>query len=640
MKDFSAYFTLEMKRFMSGRNILAWLIILLLLILQANAAAYYINNIPLKIKKHKQIQDNYFEITANYELYSRDGIKFLFIFSPACLLSNSTLIPPDLAAKVDSLVTVQIFNNFKGKSLVRQHNTTRLDIEGIISLLISLLALWYGFQSLYSRGYVMFLSSLRTDVKTFCCIVIARLILFFGAFFCVISMVYIVTKLRGVEFSLADHVGLGGSLLAALVMLLAFFFIGVFTGTFGRRPGTYIFLLAAWGILNFGVPWALGEAFEPRFPDSIIDYQTELDKYALLMDFEKKCEEKAGIFDRDELEVEREFAETYWNIDYKKINTVETGLKKLFRDQIRTYNTVCMFFPTTFFRQTVNEASSGGYINFLRFYDYVQEMQGRFVRFYIDRTYYNDVKQMVNFIKDDEDIFRAKSDLPAGYGLGIAINLVYVFMFLFASYYRFKRMLFPGSTDAPAYANINIALKGREIITIGTDRKDFIRQWVKLFFGRSRGLTWKVTLDNESIITGKRWDIIYIPCPGNIPGELKGRELVDLFQRLLQLPAKKIDKINEDLGTDILNKQFCEMEPLEKARIVLILVMQVQKQVYLFDDFAAGIPANLRQGLEKIVQVIPASGTLIIDIVFSECYWLNPDRQFTIAYKKGEYRVF
>lgn len=641
MNNFFAFHHLEFKRFIVKRNLVAWLIILFLMILQANSGVNEIKTIPQKIENQKKIQTEYFKIKSNYELYSRDGIKFFFVPTPNVIFSRNTVIPNDLNAKVDSLVTLSIHSNSKGKALAPGRWAGRLDLAGIISWLVSLLALWYGFQSFHTPEYQAFLSSMRSHGKAFFSIAISRLLIFFYGFLFTIAMVYLYIRLRGVEFTPADHAGLFSSLLAALVMLLFFFLIGVFVGTFGRRPGAYIALLAAWGILNFGIFFLLNSAVEPRIPDASMDYQVELDKYKKLMDYEKRCEKEAGEFDRKQIDIERIFAETYWRKDYPLISQEETKLKEYLRDRLEDYNIWCMCFPTTFYWATVNETSSRGYINYFRFYDYVQEMQAKFVRFYIDRVYYNDHTVLVNFIKDDEDIFRGTSCVPVGFVWGLFLNLGYGIILLFLTYFRSRYFLFPTVTNKTSFAKTVLDLESNKQITINADEEDFIRQTVNVFFGKSRGLNWQVSLDGESLLTAKQHDFIFIPHPKHIPGELKVIHVVTLFKRLFKLTGKNLEKITANMNKKTLDKKWEQTDMLTKLHLLLNLAVLSNRRVIVLKDFVFGLPPSQWEHLQETVASLDLQGKVLLDIISTGYIWLESvDIEYVVSYNDHYYKVF
>jgi hypothetical protein len=98
--------------------------------------------------------------------------------------------------------------------------------------------------------------------------------------------------------------------------------------------------------------------------------------------------------------------------------------------------------PTSFYTMACHELSGRGYGSYLEMYDYLLNLRRRFVRFWIDRVYYNDPSVLVNFITGDENVFRSRSLVPPNYWQGIALTVFYIILLSLASYLLFKRSLY------------------------------------------------------------------------------------------------------------------------------------------------------------------------------------------------------
>ncbi|NIM77922.1 MAG: hypothetical protein GTN82_04425, partial [Candidatus Aminicenantes bacterium] len=77
MSDFTAFFLKELKRFTGPRNLVVWLVFLIIVLVFVNTGVNDYKKVPEKEEKFKTIQSNYFEKTRDYEVYGRDGIKVL-----------------------------------------------------------------------------------------------------------------------------------------------------------------------------------------------------------------------------------------------------------------------------------------------------------------------------------------------------------------------------------------------------------------------------------------------------------------------------------------------------------------------------------------------------------------------------------
>ena len=563
----------------------------------------------------------------------------LLIPAPAVIFSGCNAVPSDLSMKFDSIVMLEIYNNYKGKALVEGLFQVRQGFAGIVLNLLTILALWYGFTSLPTRQYFKFLCRFRSQRLVFWSVVIARLLLFSSAFLVINGFLYAFARARGIVFSASDHIGIMGNLAAALVMLAVFFAVGVFFGKRGTSALSYILLFIAWYVLVFAIPGAMGAWAEKKLPDTIDDYQTELDNFETIVKFEIRAEAENKKFNRKNIVGARKIIKGFIENDYPKIHAHEGELKKRIESTIDTLSGISILCPTTFYMSSSNEMSSLGYLNFIAFYQYGREMKKKFVLFYIDRTYYHDPKVVVCFIKGNEDIFICSSRLPHYFLPGILLHLFYAAAILFFAYLRSGKWLFPSPKKPGQFNRIDInILKGR-IITFSVDRIEFINQLENAFFGKLKKLSWKIIMAGIDITTGLKREFAYLVNPRHLPGELKPIHLLSLFKRLLNLTNEEMDKIINDCGKNIMEKYFSVIDMMDKAGFLLALVEVRTPGIIVFNAFTEGIPGKSRGELAERVEKLAEKGALIIDIVCGESYWLEPDTRVTAAFDDCNYKV-
>jgi hypothetical protein len=94
--------------------------------------------------------------------------------------------------------------------------------------------------------------------------------------------------------------------------------------------------------------------------------------------------------------------------------------------------------PSTFYLSTANEISGKGYQNFIRFYQYIQNLKWKFIRFYIDKRYYSDSSKVESFIKGNENLFYSETFYPRCFLQGGQLTLLYIMGLFIVSYARFK----------------------------------------------------------------------------------------------------------------------------------------------------------------------------------------------------------
>jgi hypothetical protein len=636
---FYAFFLLECKRFIRPRNLVIWLCTLLLILFFVNKGINQYKAIPGKIQKFNQIQENYFKSMRNYDEYVHHGLKMLFLPSPCGILFQNTTVPGDPQARVDSLVTVQMVNNIKGKAAGSGIDNGKIDFSRIVIWLINLFALWNGYEALKTRDFILSLSGKGSRCRVYFSVVAPRLILFAGAYACMFGCVLLFIKARGIEFSPVDYTALSGYLLATQIMLLFFFFCGVIYGTFRSTAVSFACILGTLIVLGFLVPGLTAEIAGKNFPGTNEDYQTEMDKFKIVGEFENTSAEKHGQFDRGNMETAKKVIEGYRNNYFNKVVKREEQLMKRMQRAVHRTNRLAVLFPTTFFLLTGNEVSGKGYAGYMEFYDYVKKMWCNFSMFWIDRVFYHDPKVMVYFLKGDENIFRSKSRLPENFKTGVALQTFIIIILFFFSYVRFKKWLHPSPKKAGAFKKSAVDFNNGKQYTIKVDHIDFSRQLLNRFYGLDKGLKWKLSIDGKELLDIVKKDFFYIPNVAQIPGDIKVRDLLMLFKRLFKLPAPVTGEAKKTIDKKVMNSRFRKLENYDKAVVLLILSRLTGAGVYIFIDFAAGIPGSRRNDLADYTAILDKKDCLIIDMVSTDCYWLETREFITVAYRDGKYEI-
>ena len=636
---FYAFFLLEWKRFIKPGNMIIWLCSLLLISFFVNKGINQYKAIPGKIQKFNQIQLNYFKSMRNYDEYVHHGLKVLFFPSPCGVLFQNTTVPVDTQARVDSQVTVQMVNNLKGKAAASGIDNGKIDFSRIVIWLFSLFALWYGYESLQARDFILSLSGPGSRFRVFFSIVASRLILFAGAYACMFGCVLLFIKARGIQLSSADYKSLCGYLLATLIMLLFFFICGVIYGTFRSTAISFACILGTLIILVFLVPGLIGEIAGNNFPDANDDYQAEMDKFEIVGEFENKSAEKHGQFDRGNMEKEQNLIEMYRNNYFNKMVKREEQLMKRMQSAMDRTDRLAVLFPTTFFLMTGNEVSGKGYAGYMEFYDYVKKMWFDFAMFWIDRVFYYDPKVMVYFLKGDENIFRSKSRLPKNFKTGMALQTIVIIILFFIAYLRFKKWLHPAPKKADAYATAAIDFNNGKKYTIKVDHIDFTRQLLNRFYGRYKRLKWKLTIDEKDLHDILKNGFFYITNAAQIPGDIKVKDLLMLYKRLFNPPDPVTGEAIKAIDKKMMNSRFRKLDNYDKAVVLLTLARLTGARVYIFIDFAAGVPGSLRHGLWDYAAKLGAADCMMIDMVSTDCYWLETHEFITVAYRNGKYEI-
>jgi hypothetical protein len=456
------------------------------------------------------------------------------------------------------------------------------------------------------------------------------------------GLVFLFVWIRGITFSPGEFAIIAGFLLEALSYLGLFFFTGALIGLFGQTKIPIILLFISWFFLAVASHWIIAPTVTPEYLDTLKEYRNELDKINIFAEFEEYVQKQRGKFDESKREEAKVVIDDFWNNWYlKKIVPLEKKLRDMIAKAIEKDRRLSKFFPGPFFDMTANEVSGHGYESYMLFYDYTREMQKKFVRFVIDRAYYNDPKVMVNFIKNDEDIFYGKGTLPPNFRSGIIIQWVYALILMSACYFVYRARLFPRAKNPDAFENLELELKSGENTTVldSTDDEQMRPQMVNTFLGKNRELPLTITLDGKPFPISKKHCVIFVPQPRQIPGELKGKHLVRFFKGVFKLQEQDISQLEKETGKETLNKHFGKMKKEEIYRLVLSLFFLVKSPVYLFHNFSEGISDQLSQELFDLVEEKLPAGSMIIDITVSERKWTNQKHWCAVHLKERKYRL-
>ncbi len=643
MNNFFTSFQGEYKKHLYRINMIMWLIILVILLYMANSMVNVLNPNQEKSDAFQKIQKEYFRVIPNYEIYKAFGIDILYVMPTTSVISNETTIPDNLSSKIDAFSKIQTSNNIKGKDLASQGKGIKPCIAVIIKLLISLMAIWTGYEIVKKMDFLKTLASIWSCLKSFLYTTIPRFLLFILTFLLVMGIVFLFIWIRGVTFSSGDFYVIAGFLLYVVVFLGIFFFLGALFGMLSNKKTALLLIFISWFGINIASYWFIKPAVEPGFPDALKEYKTVLDKFKEYTDFEISAAQKYGKFDRNNMETARKVIEDLWENYYlKKIVPLEKKLRDMIARSIEKDRRISKFFPGLFFDMTANEVSGRGFESYMLFYDYSMAMQAKFVRFVIDRTYYNDPKVMVNFIKADEDIFYGKGSLPPNFWSGWVIQVVYLVLIIFAGYFVFMRKMFPKPKNARDFDNIKVEFTSGEnsIIKNNTRRLEFGQQLLNVFFGKCRDLLWKITIDGKSLLTGKKHDFIFIFKPDQIPDEWKIKHLLQFFKRLFQLDPKDLESLYtedpDEPRKKWLNKFYRELDIEKQAVLSVSLFMLVKKSIYVANNFSDYLPGTVCTDLYELLIEKQPQGSMIIDINRMDNQWIYSKLWQKFYYKKAD----
>lgn len=634
MRTFKSFFTFEFKRFMCKRNItiISLLLFFLLFFIQTGITQYDVtlkeNEEFKKIEKLKVAQ------YITYTQYGATGFRLLFAPSPISVFFANTGIISNMTAFLDSGPGLKIFNSLKGKNgFIKYFGFT--DFSGIILYFGSLLALLFGYESFHHKEYLKFLSSISGYRQVFFFIILSRVVLLILFLLLVLGISMALLAINEVNLSGNEYSQLFNLSLIIFLLLLFFFVIGTITSTMKSRVSGLLTLTIIWFVLVFFIPAAVHTIVSGKAELITPVYQFEMEKFKILMNFEQSALKKEGFFypGKKITNTERDIIEDYWNNGFKKIQSLEEEMQSQMKNNISFYQWFSNVFPSTFYFSAANDISSKGYENLMDFYRNAHELKRKFARFYINKIFYfSNYSKVESFIKGEENMFYGPSRLPANFGWGLFLNMLYIVGFLGISYFRVKKVMFMlANIEDAELTPLALKLKKGDFKVLESEGDLFKNQLFNLFSGekkelKKKGFAGQVFIDDTDIVQDKeKVDFIYICHPGDLPKSIKAGDFLSFLAGLMKIPK---NTLTEMAPPSVTRKKIGMLKKHEKGEIILAIIGMKKKDIYLVNNAAGGMPIEFAVRLKDNMVALKERGALVL-------YLTNDDLITVKSVKKG-----
>ncbi len=626
MKIFSSFFLLELKRLFSKRNIF---ILFLFFLLCQYLVQVRINEFQLKLENKTQfleIERTNSEKFINYNQYGTFGFRLMFI-PPAisAFFSNSAVIS-ELTAFVDSGVRLRIYNSLLGKNLFSDKNGGFKDLAGIILLFGTLMALYFGYDSFRYKEYIKFISSLSSTKRAYFSILFARLILLNVTFLFIISFSLFLTRLNGLHFSTTEYINFSVFLFLTVLLLSFFLVLGAIISCSKSNINAILTIISVWVTVTFLAPGIITNIVFQRAGLIESNFKVEMDKLQQLINFENRAIVQHGRFDPDKANTtrERHLVESYWEKEFKEIQHLEKKRNEKTLKNARTYQIFSIVCPTTFYIAMNNEISGLGYESFIDFYQYTQELREKFIHYYLQKAFYSNDKKVETFVKKNENVFVSKSRIPDIIIFGIILNLLYLAILFHFSFNRFRKYIF-GLPDQKYRELKELEMElmtGKTVVLLTADNR-ISGQLYNFFTGHDDEFDGVVMLDEEDIAAdGNREDFLYLCRPEEIPGDIKVKDFVKFFSRLLYVSKRENAQLYLDLQLDTVERKFfSQLSDAQKGRILLAAAVKKMSAIYMIHDLARGMPVDFVMEFIDILSRVKEDGAAILylsrDVLFA-----------------------
>jgi ABC-type Na+ transport system ATPase subunit NatA/vacuolar-type H+-ATPase subunit H len=562
----------------------------------------------------------------NYNQYGGYGFRLLFIPSPLSSFFNDSALFSDLTCHIDVGEKLNIYNSFKGEKIFSQRSGKLIDLSGVILLLGSLLALFYGYEFLRHREYLKFLSSFYGRGRSFGCFISSDIILLSLYFILIAASAAILLSIEVGNSTEIKYHYIFDFVFVMLLVLIFFFSIGTIIGITKSKFARFFIILVWVGSVYF-IPAALNNIVEVESGEITSNYKYELEKLNALMEFEKRAVkhyneviEKAKT-NKEKINIDKsikKIVNSYLTKEFKEIQNYDSQTERKMIPLVRHFQTLSIFFPSTFYFSVNNEISSRGYKNVIQFYQYAREIKKEFVDFYTDkradelitRLKKQTPKKVKSFINEtDKNIFKSKSQLPDNFGKGILVTIFWIVCSFSLSYSLYKKSLFSLQKEkVPGLSDLQIELNKGEsnvVLSSGQTMRNYL---YNVLSGKNKEFSGKVVVGGVNIVEEKmKTDFVYFCHPEEVPLSIKAGDFISFIGNSLNLSKKQLKDLSNKLNLKkIGEKNFNELKEKEKGDIFFEAVLLKKSKIYIIDNFTKGMPTDFIKEfigrLEKLVE--------------------------------------
>jgi hypothetical protein len=382
---------------------------------------------------------------VNYSQYGAYGFRLLYAPSPLIVFFGNSSVLQELESNIDVTEIIKVSHSFKGKNLFLYRGYFK-DFSGVIFLFGSLFMLYMGMSCFKSLAYVKFMVPKIGFYRYFFLTALSRLLVLSLLFLLLIGGCWLAAILAGVRFSPAEKASFAVFGLMALVYLDFFFLAGMaMTLVFRFRSHVFAWLFILWFAFVFLIPEIGRISLFNRSQSLVSDDAVNLEKLKTVMTFERKMKEQFNRFNgntKQRMDLVNRAMADYINNSFLFNETVELRLTQEMRKLIHLHQGVSLIFPSTYFSLAAGEISSRGYWGYLDFVDFIMKIRREFLKYYLNKNYLAQNREVLPFIYGEQAIFRGRSRLPGGFWTGLALTAAYCACFLLASLFFLRKLVY------------------------------------------------------------------------------------------------------------------------------------------------------------------------------------------------------
>lgn len=574
----------------------------------------------------------------NYQQYGIFGINRLLQASPLFYLFHHSSTLDELQANIEMSTRYKLYKPEMGKNLFKRPTGGNLDFSWFYLIFGTLIVSMWSFLTSRNKDFNILLNNYVGVKGTYLGIILGRITLIMIANLIVLAVCWLQYLVNGITLGANEITGLFHFYLVSTMMMVI---LTAVTGWFGATKNWKRGAIKAaifWIVFVFLWPEVLNAMFARKAEISMKSLEEhQKQKNDLLLPFEKEALKNTGRYETqpEKKESDRESAEKYWNDVSMKIREIDLDMIGKIEKLSRSFHLWSIFNPVTFYKSVNNELGSKGYNSYNKFFKDNLVIQRKFLRYVFNKRYYENYSKVEPFLPANELVVKAEPGLPGFYLAGIIFNFFLMVLSLFIGYFMYKKHLFSRPEFPGKYEEVDIKGNYGKIEFVSCEKQDLSYTVVNVLRGHPRGFNGKITIDNHDVVNERGTGFDFIPNQAKIPGNIRVQQLLDFMAKTAGVKKEKISPFKQS-NQDKLKCRFCELEPVERAVILLDLCLLRYAKIYILKDFSAGI---FQHSLNHVIDKLePLKEKNLLVLCLSDIF-MQADRSYKYSYnrKKEKY---
>jgi hypothetical protein len=436
----------EFKRLTSDRKNIYFLAFILF------TALYFVDGSINEFKQHQEARNKKLKLDkdlvsnmSDYKQYSGYGFPVHLEPSPLSIYFNNSTLLSDLEGRIDNSELLKIYNQPEKKNLFYNKGFYR-DFSGFLYFVGSFLMIYMGMVSIRSLNYVKFEIQL-ISLKRFIFLSTAPRFLYLNLFFITVMIISSSwVRLKGIVLSGEEMQHWILYSLFTIILLNFFYFVGLLVSIILKFKLSYfLWVFIVWLLIVFLSPIIIQLLIGDTSKQIPLKSSIDLEKVKAVQQFEQYAAKqfKATQNKINNREKFYRYTITQFLDNTQQLNKkLEDSLSNKIKENVSNYEKRSLLFPFLYYFFLSTEISGKGYGGYFGFKDHMLNTHSDFLKFFFNKYYIQKQLRVENFVKDKENIFKARSILPKTYWWSLLIMTLYCGLLVWASYTLLRRMVY------------------------------------------------------------------------------------------------------------------------------------------------------------------------------------------------------